>query len=234
MTVRLLVSVRSVDEARVAAQGGADFIDLKEPGRGALGDLPVQTIRAVVQALREPGAAGRATISATIGDVAMADLATIAQRVEAVGDCGVDIVKVGIEAGDPAAASVLSWLAGCGRSIVPVFIADRGIDLTMVRAAARLGFTGLMADTADKKAGSLLDLVDDDTLRRFVATAREEGVMVGLAGALRREQAARIVALGPDFAGFRSAVCEGDRSGTIDAARLRALRDAFDTAALRP
>ena len=37
---RLLVSVRSVDEALVAAAGGADFIDLKEPSQGALGGLP--------------------------------------------------------------------------------------------------------------------------------------------------------------------------------------------------
>lgn len=231
MKLRLLVSVRSVEEAQAAVRGGADFIDLKEPGRGALGDLPLETVRAIVQALRGPEAAA-APISATIGDVAMADLATIAQRVEALGDCGVDIVKVGIQAGDPAAASVLSWLAGCGRTVVPVFIADHGLDLVTVRAAARLGFAGLMADTADKQAGSLLDLVDEATLRRFVATVREEGAMVGLAGALRRDQAARIVALAPDFAGFRSAVCEGDRRGQLDEGRLRALRDAFDTASL--
>lgn len=234
MTVRLLVSVRSVEEALAAVQGGADFIDLKEPGRGALGDLPIETIRAIVQALRGQGAstADRPPISATIGDVPMAELATIAQRVEAVGDCGVDIVKVGVDASDPAAASVLSWLAACGRPIVPVFIADQGIDLVMVRAAARLGFAGLMADTAAKDAGSLLDLVDEAVLREFVAIVRAEGTMVGLAGALRREQAGRLVALAPDFAGFRSAVCEGDRSGRLDSNRLRALRDTFDTAAL--
>ena len=32
--MRLLVSVRSVEEALVAARGGADFIDLKEPRAG--------------------------------------------------------------------------------------------------------------------------------------------------------------------------------------------------------
>lgn len=230
MTLRLLVSVRSVDEALTAAQAGADFIDLKEPGRGALGDLPVETIRAIVAALRTHGAAQ--PISATIGDVAMSELATIAERVESVGGCGVDIVKVGIDAADPAAASVLSWLAGCGRTVVPVFIAERGIDLRMVRAAARLGFAALMVDTADKASGSLFDLVDELQVRGFVETVHDEGREAGVAGALRREQAARLVALGADFAGFRSAVCDGGRSGTLDPARVRALRDAIETAAL--
>ncbi len=50
--MRLLVSVRSVDEALLAAASGADFIDLKEPGQGALGGLPVASIVAIVAALR--------------------------------------------------------------------------------------------------------------------------------------------------------------------------------------
>ena len=53
--IRLLVSVRSVEEALLAARGGADFIDLKEPGQGALGGLPVPTIAAIVDALRSRG-----------------------------------------------------------------------------------------------------------------------------------------------------------------------------------
>ncbi len=50
--MRLLVSVRSVDEARLAAAAGADFIDLKEPSAGALGALPLATVRAVVGVAR--------------------------------------------------------------------------------------------------------------------------------------------------------------------------------------
>ena len=53
--MKLLVSVRSVEEALLAAEGGADFIDLKEPGAGALGGLPIATIRAIVDALRRHG-----------------------------------------------------------------------------------------------------------------------------------------------------------------------------------
>ena len=68
--MRLLVSVRSPDEALLAARHGADLIDLKEPGAGALGGLPLATIRAIVAALRAEGVA--LPTSATIGDVPLA------------------------------------------------------------------------------------------------------------------------------------------------------------------
>lgn len=222
---RLLVSVRSVAEALTAARGGADFIDLKEPGRGALGDLPVATIRAIVAALREAGI--EAPVSATIGDVAMSALDEIARRVDAVAACGVDIVKVGIDADDPAATAVLHWLAGCGHTIVPVFIAERGLPAETVHAAARLGFRALMVDTADKTGGSLFEQLDDAALRAFIDAVHDAGAEAGIAGALRSEQAARIAALAPDFAGFRSAVCAGARSDALDPARLHALVDAM-------
>lgn len=223
--MRLLVSVRSVDEALLAADGGADFIDLKEPGQGALGGLPVGTIRAIVAALRSHRRA--LPISATIGDVPMHALDTILARVEAVGACGVDIVKVGIvKVGierNAQARKVLDALAACGRTIVPVFIADRGIEPALVDHAASLGFAGLMADTADKLAGSLFDVTPPSDLQAFVATARAARTLVGLAGALRTRDAPRLAALGPDFAGFRSAVCAGARSDALDPDRLRGL-----------
>lgn len=217
---RLLVSVRSVDEALLAAAGGADFIDLKEPAQGALGGLPEATIRAIVAALRERG--NTLPISATIGDVPLHEPDEILARVAAVGACGVDIVKVGIERA-PAAGAVLRALAGCGRPLVPVFIADHGLDERSVALALTLGFEGVMVDTADKRAGSLFDVLPHDAIGRFVALAREAGAMVGVAGALRRQHAPALAALAPDFAGFRSAVCVGERSGALDAGCLREL-----------
>ena len=231
--MHMLVSVRDVREALLAAHGGADFIDLKEPRGGALGGLEVATIAAIVRELREPwNGLPRLPISATIGDLPMSDLGAILERVDAVAACGVDYVKVGIER-VAEAASVLDALAGSGHAIVPVFIADRGLDFETVDHACTLRFPGLMVDTADKLAGSLFDVLSDAELRRFVAVVRASGALVGLAGALRYPQVAALRALGPDFAGFRSAVCAGDRSGTLDSARLRALAAALHpTAAL--
>ena len=229
--IRLLVSVRCVDEALSAAAGGADFIDLKEPGRGALGGLPVATIGEIVEALRREGSS--LPISATIGDLPMHDLAAIQAQVHAVGDCGVDYVKVGIER-TAEAASVLAWLAACGRPVVPVFIADQGIEPALVAHALQSGFPGLMADTADKHAGSLFDVMSTSALKAFVDPVRARGVMVGLAGALRLQHLPALAALAPDFAGFRSAVCAGERSGTLEPGLLRGLVAALRAAQAAP
>jgi uncharacterized protein (UPF0264 family) len=204
----------------IAADGGADFIDLKEPGAGALGGLPVDTIVAIVAALRRHGSL--LPISATIGDVPMTDANRIARCVAAVGACGVDYVKVGIERA-PEALAVLDALAASGHAIVPVFIADRGLEPAHVQHACTLGFPGVMADTADKRAGSLFDAVPLADLRRFVGTVRAAGAMVGLAGALRLQHREQLIALAPDFAGFRTAVCVGDRSAGLNAQKLREL-----------
>ena len=46
--MRLLVSVRSEEEARAALAGGADIIDAKEPSRGALGAVEIGVLREIV------------------------------------------------------------------------------------------------------------------------------------------------------------------------------------------
>jgi len=228
--MRLLVSVRNVEEALDAARGGADFIDLKEPGQGALGGLPAPAIGEIVDALRGEGI--RLPVSATIGDLPMnhpGRLDEMLARVHAVGACGVDYVKVGIE---PGAEGSVAWqalelLATCGLAVVPVFLADRGLDFAQLRHAGRLGFPAIMADTADKLAGSLLDAVPAEELRRFVKEVRAAGALVGLAGALRATDAAALAELMPDFAGFRTAVCQGSRAAALDSRRVRALAAAM-------
>ena len=224
VTLRLLVSVRSVHEALAAARAGAHFIDLKDPASGALGGLPPRRIARIVQALRAlyPGA----PISATIGDVPVQSRDEILRRVAAVSACGVDYVKVGIAPGADirAAVALLDRLSCCGTAIVPVLIADDGIDERLVEAAlqARV-FPALMLDTLDKRGGSLLQRHPRAALAAFVERARSRGCLAGLAGALRAVDVAALVALGPDFAGFRSAVCAGERAGALDADRVRDL-----------
>ena len=226
--MRLLVSVRSVDEALIAARGGAGFIDLKEPRNGALGALPPALRMAICEALKAEGCT--LPVSATIGDLPLSDLPAVLAQVAAVAASGVNYVKVGIEAG-PQAESALYMLATALATtrttrqvaVVPVLIADHGVDEDLVRLACQLRFPALMLDTADKRSGSLFDRVSVEALRRFVQTVQAAGLLAGLAGALRWPQLPLLLQLAPDFAGFRSAVCEGDRGGALSPALLQEL-----------
>ncbi|EHR71865.1 hypothetical protein BurJ1DRAFT_3050 [Burkholderiales bacterium JOSHI_001] len=227
--MRLLVSVRNVTEAREVAATGVDFIDLKDPADGALGGLPVATISEVVLALRAQPGSGR--ISATIGDHASDALDAILQRVAAVAATGVNYVKVGISPG-PGVTALLEALARCGATVVPVFIADAGVPMAAVRAALAVAgddfhvFPALMLDTQAKLGGSLLQRVPVSALAEFIEAVQASGRLAGLAGALRLIELETLRRLAPDFAGFRSAVCDGDRAGNLVPQRVRALCEA--------
>lgn len=245
--MRLLVSVRNLDEARIAARAGVDFIDLKDPAAGALGALPPAQIAEIVAVLRAPRAGRPPALSATTGDLPSDALDAILAQVSAVAATGIDYVKVGIDGG-PGSRRLLEALAACGASVVPVLLADRGIDTGLVHEALALEtFAAVMLDTADKGAGSLLERLPGAALAAFIATVRQargvsvgsqgsgaspgpQGpvrapVMSGLAGALRLADLPALRRLQPDFAGFRSAVCGAGRAGPLDAARLAALCD---------
>ena len=45
---RMLASVATLQEARLAAECGVDIIDLKNPSTGALGALPTETVVEIV------------------------------------------------------------------------------------------------------------------------------------------------------------------------------------------
>lgn len=222
--LRALVSVRDPAEARLAAAAGVHTIDLKEPADGALGGLPLPRLAATVQALRAGG--WPVSISATVGDWPAACVAWIVHRVRQVAACGVDQVKVGIPA-EPEAPALLQALAALARDearvIVPVLLADEGVDAPRLAAAIAGRFPAVMLDTARKRGGSLLQRIDAAELKRLVRALQASGAQVGLAGALRLDEIPALRALGADYAGFRSAVCAGDRAGGLDEARVRAL-----------
>ncbi|WP_082368506.1 (5-formylfuran-3-yl)methyl phosphate synthase [Piscinibacter sakaiensis] len=235
--LQLLVSVRDLAEARAVAAAGIDFVDLKDPSDGALGALPLPLLGAIVQALRAGGTAPR--LSATTGDLPPEAREAVRTRALATAAAGVDLVKVGIGPGPAAAAcALLDRLAVLPAAIVPVLIADAGIDPAVSAHALALRrhhgcFPALMLDTAGKGRGSLLQRRPTAELRDWVAAVRASGALAGLAGALRADELPALRALGADYAGFRSAVCAGDRAGALDPARLAALlaaRSALGTA----
>ncbi len=218
---QFLASVRSLDEARIAFDGGADVIDLKEPNQGALGAVPDATLREVVTWV-----AGRRTVSATVGDLPPRP-ELVCPAVRRVAETGVDIVKVGFFEGDQAGLFAgLAEQAQAGIAIVALFFADQGLDFRVLPEVARAGLTGVMLDTLKKDSGSLRRWASDATLQKFVAVAHGLGLLCGLSGSLRVKDIPRLLDATPDFLGFRGALCSrAQRAATIDQDRVRAVRE---------
>ena len=217
----LLASVRSLKEARIALQGGADMIDLKDPRRGALGALPEKTAAALVRFV-----AGRRPVSATIGDLPMVP-ARLAEAVERTAASGVDYVKVGLFSSPRQRECIraLAPLARRGCRLVAVLFADQRPEWTLLPQIAAAGFTGAMLDTADKARGGLRRHLEDESIARFVRHVQALGMRVGLAGSLKEEDIAPLCALNPDYLGFRGALCtQAQRTATLDPVRVAAVR----------
>ncbi|MDX6749871.1 (5-formylfuran-3-yl)methyl phosphate synthase [Geminicoccaceae bacterium 1502E] len=221
--VRMLASVATLEEAAQAVALGADLVDLKDPVRGALGAWPVPLVRRAVAAH-----GGRRPLSATVGDLPM-EPEGLRAAAASMAAAGVDYVKVGFFTGGDAAAcaAAMAPLAAGGVRLVAVMMADQQPRLDLLAHLAAAGWHGAMLDTADKQAGGLRTHLAPDELRAFVAAARGHGLLVGLAGSLGVDDIPPLTALGPDYLGFRGALCRGPRTSGLDGERLAAVRAAM-------
>ncbi|MEP9353220.1 (5-formylfuran-3-yl)methyl phosphate synthase [Xanthobacter sp. KR7-65] len=223
----LLASVADLGEMETALAAGVDIVDLKNPAAGALGAWAPSALEAAVARWRAAGAP--AGLSATVGDHPL-DASVLRAAAERTAAAGVPLVKIGFPLADADTLAdvlaALSPLAGKTR-LIAVLFADQRPDLAVVPQFARAGFHGIMLDTADKAGGSLLAHLPVATLARFVDSARALGLLTGLAGSLRLADIAPLAALGPDYLGFRGALCAQGRTGALDPARLAGVREAL-------
>lgn len=218
---RFLASVNSLEEAHLVAVAGVDIIDLKQPAQGALGALPVTEVAAIVRALKP-----QATLSATIGDLPLVP-EVIVPAVEAMVATGVDFVKIGFFPGGDCIATLhaLQLYTRQDQQLIAVLFADGATDFSVLNAIAAAGFSGVMLDTMDKRAGRLMDHLPIKILQDFCKCARDLNMLSGLAGSLRAEDVALLQPLNPDYLGFRGALCsQHQRTSAIDRQRLAQIR----------
>lgn len=221
-----LASVTDVGEARQVLAAGADIVDAKNPHTGALGALPLDTVRAIVNAV-----GGHAPVSATVGDFPTMEPHAVVHAVDMMAATGVDFVKIGLFRA-PALHDCLAALAPlCSQHrLVAVLFADRNpdIDIGLADRLAECGFAGIMLDTLDKSAGGLLRHQPVARLTRFVDHARHLGLISGLAGSLRVTDIPILAPLGADYLGFRGALCRSHaRTQSLDTEAMLAVSDAI-------
>ena len=71
-----------------------------------------------------------------------------------------------------------------------------------------------MLDTANKNGGGLRQQMNPHRLEAFVDRGHQLGLLTGLAGSLKIQDVEPLLRLGPDYLGFRSALCR--RNNRVD------------------
>ncbi len=219
----LLVSVRSVAEARAARAGGADLIDVKEPRRGSLGRADDPTIRSIVTEV-----AGERLVSAAMGELLEANpLPEVS---------GLRFVKWGLAG----CHSNLRWpqrLAHCGaaarrrsacQAVAVAYADSERADAPpwqeVVAFARERAWPVVLLDTWTKDGRTLLDWMTLPTIRDVCARCREASIQIALAGSLGPPEISVLLDCEPNWIAVRGAACGGGlRDGEIDAAAVRRL-----------
>lgn len=221
--MRLLISIKDEDEAVEALTGGADIIDIKNPAEGSLGASFPWVIIRVKQKLPL-----KILTSIALGDLPYLP-GTISLAARGAATYRPDFLKIGLFGTVNARQAMDVLLASCRAvrdvsSSTKIIAAGYGdyehynsLDPSELPQVARAaGADGVMIDLREKNAGSLIQIVPNEKILNFTRKAHEYGLIVGLAGSLRKEDIQTLAPIGADIIGFRTGACRGDRlSGRI-------------------
>ncbi|MGH7135829.1 MAG: (5-formylfuran-3-yl)methyl phosphate synthase [Pirellulales bacterium] len=220
---RLLVSVRSLEEARLAAAAGVAVIDLKEPGRGSLGrvSLPV--------AVEVAGALGPSvTLSMALGELAQwsHDDWELIRRLPA----EVRFAKIGLagwpDDGDWRSSwrEALSLLPGQTAPVAVIYAdwqdAAAPQPDRILSEAIRNQCRALLVDTFRKDTGNVFCHAGTAQLADWFRVARGSKMLTVLAGSLRLDDLDTALALEPDYLAVRGAVCRSSRQHDLCPTKL--------------
>jgi uncharacterized protein (UPF0264 family) len=221
---RLLVSVRSADEALAAVSGGASVIDVKEPDAGPLGRAPASIWRDVRRAVPP-----RVPVSVALGE--LSEWRTGPTLLPGVFN-GLSFCKLGLAHAGPGWRD--EWRAlrerlstGDCRWIAVVYADWRTAgapepDDILAEAITEPAVAGVLVDTFDKSRPARYDA-------RWLARAwrvKDAGRMLAMAGGLTHAMIRELAALEPDLIAVRGAACAGgDRRGTVDERRVADLAE---------
>ena len=234
--IKLLVSIRSIEEVKVVNGLNIDIIDLKEPKNGPIGMLDFIEIKKIVFALRDNNFCGKisTTFELNHGNLSRNDIA----KIEDLGSVGLDYIKVGVSADGNTWAKLKEFTESLSRIknrvlenklILVLMITDKhSFKFVKNISPSMVGkFSGIMIDTLDKENGSVFDIVNFTELNIIKKFSLENNIDFGIAGSLDVSHTSLINQLKPNWAGYRGGVCLKKRSGLLSRVRLENLIDSF-------
>jgi uncharacterized protein (UPF0264 family) len=242
MMAKLLVSVRSADEAEVALEGGADIIDVKEPLHGSLGWAGGRAILHILKTVR-----GRVPVSAALGELFLSGGHKPRERngLPTASRLPLNFVKWGLaDAGlnwqQTLVSAATFWIQDRKCHPVAVAYADwrecrspSPLDILDFVQKNRWGV--LLLDTFHKDGRTLLDWMPHKEIGEICLCCKQERILIALAGSLSRREISLLLPLQPDVFAVRGAVCRGrDRVATVDSGLVRRVADLLVSTRVSP
>ena len=217
--IRLLISPRTIEEAKIVIDNQVEYIDCKNPEEGSLGANFPWIIKEMKNLIPSDSSQ---LLSATIGDFpnlpGSASLAALGAAFS-----GADIIKIGLKGpkDEKSAIKLMKKVVKAVKDyndnikIVTAGYADRTRMnsspefMSIPIIASESGSDIVMLDTFIKDNLGLFDFLTVDQLIQFKNKAKGLDLEVALAGNLRKKDIPLLINISPDIIGVRSVVCEG-------------------------
>lgn len=244
---RLLVSVRTPEEAVSAVRGGADIVDVKDPAAGPLGMASNSTIRDISRSLAALPAPPPLSIALgelrdwfpdSTSSAATSDIQCLAELLSDLPS--IRFLKCGLAGCKQNAAWESAWAqlraaAGPHQAWVAVAYADADrADAPCVQqvlaAASACRAYAVLIDTFVKDQTCLLDWLTPEQLEQISAQCRRSGLVLALAGRVSEADIPILKQVGADVIAVRGAACEGaNRLQTVSQHRVHQLARALQS-----
>jgi uncharacterized protein (UPF0264 family) len=218
---RVLVSVRSVDEARVAIACGVDFLDLKEPSRGPLGACDSGVIGEIAELAGQDF-----VLTVALGELLECQDGQFAGRLPE----KISLFKFGLagcrrrsdwrEIWAGLTQRIVEATGGASEPVLVAYVDSEAADSPALgdifAFGIETGVRSLLIDTYQKDGRSLFDHMEQSKLQHWMSLAMEHGMTLAVAGSLKLEELGYFDELSGDvIVGMRSGVCESGRRGGV-------------------
>ena len=221
--LKLLISIKSVEEALIIKDSEFDILDIKNPAEGSLG----ANFPGVIKEIKEKSP--NRVISAAGGD--LPGLPGLSSQITfGLANLKPNYIKLGFYNFNnlETAAKMINEakkaikLSGNSAKLIAAAYGDyQEVNsfnpFLLNKLAFETEIDGIMIDTINKDGRSLFDFLNPAELKDFCQQAKKADVFSALAGSLSFDDVGLLKEIQPDIVGFRGAVCENnDRSSKIN------------------
>ena len=217
--IKVLGSIKSIEEASIIAEYNFDIIDIKNIEDGALGYVGDKQVEAISGKLKQKD------LSVTAGNQVHPNSYNMMNRVKFLNFLGIQYIKIGIF--DKKKINehkiFLEKVSSLRIKKVGVLFADQSLDINEIRNFCQLNYDGLMIDTVNKSKECTLNLLNHNLLNSFIEECHMSNKFCGISGSMTFENIEFAMSYKPDFIGYRGALCSSSNRKNLESCKCESV-----------
>ena len=219
MMVKVLGSIKNIEEASIVAKYNFDIIDIKNIEDGALGYVGDSQLRAISKKI------AHRKLSVTAGNQIHPNNNIMNEKIQLFNSLGIEYIKIGIFDVRHLNEHKLFLEKTSSLKIkkVGVLFADKELEKKHITDLCKLNYDGLMIDTIDKSNRCTLDILNKDLISIFVNECHQSNKFCGISGSMTYQNIENAMSFKPDFIGYRGALCSSSNRNNLEGSKCKSI-----------